>query len=36
MVGGSWRLRNGDVLAGDPDRQRARLQQQALRLWSST
>ena len=35
MVGGSWRLRNGDVLAGDPDRQRARLQQQALRLWSS-
>ncbi len=35
MVSGSWRVRDGEVVAGDPEGQRARLHQQALRLWSA-
>ncbi|MDG2427002.1 MAG: amidohydrolase family protein [Acidimicrobiales bacterium] len=35
MVAGKWRVRNGELVTGDPDAQRAHLQQQALRLWSA-
>ena len=35
MVAGQWRVRGGQIVGVDPDQQRARLHEQALRLWSA-
>jgi len=35
MVAGSWRVRNKEVIGSDPERQSARLHEQATRLWGS-
>ena len=35
MVAGQWRVRSGQIVGVDPDQQRARLHEQALRLWSA-
>jgi hypothetical protein len=34
MVAGEWRVRRGDVLDADPERVRARLHEEAERLWA--
>lgn len=35
MVAGQWRVRDGEVLGADPEGQRARLHEQARRLWDT-
>ncbi len=34
MVGGTWRVRSGEVLGADTERLRARVGEQAERLWA--
>jgi cytosine/adenosine deaminase-related metal-dependent hydrolase len=35
MVGGQWRVRGGELLGVDRDRLRARVREQAVRLWTT-